>query len=133
MNFKNFPLKRTILFAALFGAGIVVFSFLFVSLQIGSSIKEKCRLAQEVYKNSDCIEALIELAEDEEGRALKERRGAVWALGQLQDKRALPVLEKYYTGEPCDHEKYLCQYELKKAINLINGFNASALVWRNLF
>ena len=113
--------------------GIAFFSFLLISIQIGFSVKGKCQLAQETYKNNDCVKVLIELTEDEEGRTLKERNGAIWALGQLQDKRALPILEEYYTGEECDHEKYLCQHELRKAINLINGFSASALIWRNFF
>ena len=129
MNLKNTPLRRIIFFVALIGVGMIFLSFLAVSIQIGFSIKEKCQLAQEAYKNNDGVEALIDLIKDEQ-KTLKERNGAVWALGQLQDKKALPVLEKYYTGEECDHEKYLCQHELKKAINLINGFNVSALVWR---
>lgn len=128
-----FPFNRIIFFGVLIGAGIIFLSFVAASVQIGFSIKEKCFLAQEIYKKDDCVEVLIELVEDEEGRTFKERNGAVWALGQLQDKRALSVLEKFYTGEECDHEKYLCQHELKKAINLINGFNVSALVWCNFF
>ena len=35
--------------------------------------------------------------------------------------RSLPVLEAVYTGEPCDHEEVLCQYELEKAIKRCGG------------
>jgi len=60
-----------------------------------------------------------------------KRNHAIWALGQLGDKRALPSLEKLYTGEPCDHSKYVCQYELKKAIKLCRGgLNITAWTWR---
>jgi hypothetical protein len=53
-------------------------------------------------------------------------------LGQLGDQKSLVVLKSYYTGEPCDHEKFLCQYELEKAIKLLEGgFNITAFVWRN--
>lgn len=58
---------------------------------------------------------------------LRKRDSAVWALGQIGDKRALPILQKYYTGENCDHQKNLCQHELKKAIEGCSGkFNATA-------
>ena len=43
------------------------------------------------------IEALMAMV-DCESCSLRDRNNAVWALGQLDDARALPVLEKYYTG-----------------------------------
>ena len=49
---------------------------------------------------------------------LRERNRAVWALGQLGDARALPVLEKHFTDLPCEHSRALCQDELRKAIRL---------------
>ncbi len=48
--------------------------------------------------------------------SLQERNHAVWALGQLRDKRALPVLASYKTHRKCDHSREICQYELDKAI-----------------
>jgi hypothetical protein len=45
----------------------------------------------------------------------------VWAIGRLSDKNALPYLQTVYTGEPCAHSLYLCQYELAKAINRCGG------------
>ncbi len=62
---------------------------------------------------------------------LRARNRAVWALGQLGDARALPVLEKHVTGRECDHARALCQYELRKAIRLCQGAtNMSAFIWR---
>jgi len=56
---------------------------------------------------------------------------AVWALGQFAEPRALPVLQKYYTGEKCDHERLSCQAELKKTLNLAaKGHDPSAFFWR---
>jgi len=52
----------------------------------------------------------------------------------LGDSRALPTLQKYYTGnipnrEPLDG--VISQYELKKAINLTSGgVNLTAIFWR---
>jgi hypothetical protein len=53
--------------------------------------------------------------------SLHERDMAVWALGELRDRRALPVLKAHYTGGKCDHAADLCQYELGKAIMKIEG------------
>ncbi len=62
---------------------------------------------------------------------LRERNRAVWALGQLGDARALPVLEKHFTGRECEHGRALCQHELRKAIRLCRGAtNISAFIWR---
>ena len=55
-----------------------------------------------------------------EQRSPHERNEAVWALGQLRDPRALPVLESAYAssyaGTPCNPNLFLCQYGLDKAI-----------------
>jgi hypothetical protein len=62
---------------------------------------------------------------------LRERNRAIWALGQLGDARALPVLERHFTGRECDHGRELCQDELRKAIRLCRGAtNVTAFVWR---
>jgi hypothetical protein len=62
---------------------------------------------------------------------LRTRNRAVWALGQLGDPRALPVLEEQFTGGECDHDRLLCQHELRKAIRLCRGAkNISAWLWR---
>lgn len=52
------------------------------------------------------------------GIRLSARNRAVWVLGQLGDSRALAVLERYYTGGPCEHGRCLCQLEIRKAIDL---------------
>ncbi|MBC7235226.1 MAG: hypothetical protein H5T69_05250 [Chloroflexi bacterium] len=69
---------------------------------------------------ADEVEALIAIVLDESLEP-QERTRAVWALGQIRDPRALPVLEALYTGEPCDHERAICQYELGKSILKIRG------------
>jgi len=63
----------------------------------------------------DKIESLLEVIESED-YSLKEKNKAVWALGVLKDKRALPRLEALHTAKECNHEEELCQYEIKKAI-----------------
>lgn len=58
---------------------------------------------------------------DSDKYSLEEKNKAIWALGVLKDKNALPKLEMLYTGEDCKHDEALCQYELKKAILKINN------------
>ena len=78
----------------------------------------------------DRVSALIAYI-DSPTHTLRERNRAIWALGQLGDARALPVLEKHFTDGPCDHSRALCQYELRKAIRLCRGgTNIPALIWR---
>jgi len=97
--------------------------------QIGIGVKKISNEAIQIYQG-DKVEALINFM-NSEGHPLPKRNHAIWALGQLGDKRALPSLEKLYTGEPCDHSKYVCQDELKKAIKLCRGeLNISAWTWR---
>ena len=114
-------------------AGSFILFFMSTCAWIGFSVKDKCRTARDQYGGS-CVEALMEYLEDEDGHSLQERNEAVWALGQIGDERALPLLQKYYTGEECRHDKFLCQWELEKAIALAEGgFNATAWMWkRNL-
>ncbi|MDQ1289203.1 MAG: hypothetical protein QG622_2769 [Actinomycetota bacterium] len=65
---------------------------------------------------------------------MRSRNDATWALGQLGDSRALPVVRKYYSGwdgesEPLD--VVLSQYELKKALKQLEGdVNLGRYVWR---
>jgi hypothetical protein len=77
------------------------------------------RLAQQRYRGDE-VEALV-LAVQDEHQTLRDRNHAVWALGQFREARALPILRRYYTGEKCQHDKFLCQSELKKAIDLCSG------------
>ena len=121
--------------AYLFAIGISVFLlFFFVTcVWIGYDAKKICQEAKWEYKKTDCVEALIDTLDDE-NQGYRTRNHAIWALGQFGDSRALPVLEKYYTGDIPDREPLddvISQYELKKAINLANGgLNISSWVWR---
>lgn len=68
----------------------------------------------------DEVQALLALVHSDT-RPLAERDRAVHALGQIGDRRALPLLASYYTGEECDHARFLCQKELRKAIDRCSG------------
>jgi hypothetical protein len=67
----------------------------------------------------DRIVALTRLLDDE-SNSYKKRNNAVSMLANLSDARALPVLEKYWTGSnnaSCGNGEFrLCQYDLKRAV-----------------
>ena len=90
---------------------------------IRSGVAEDVARAQREF-SGDRVEALMAFV-DSDRHPLQERNRAVWALGQIADPRALPVLRKHYTGAECQHDKFLCQYELKKALDNCAGANAS--------
>ena len=94
-------------------------SYVIVCLYIGAHVKSMSAEAMREYPG-DRVEAVIAYVESE-SHSLKERNMAVWALGYLGEKRALPVLKRHLTGESCEHDKYLCQGELAKAIKKCEG------------
>ncbi len=123
------------LFCYIAGVGILLFLFVFLitCTQIGYNVKRQCELSQSKY-GGECVDALMSQVADDSSQYGKNI--AIWALGQLGDKRALPFLEKYDTGEKLpEREKWdegISQYELRKAIKLLkSGFNLSAFVWRD--
>lgn len=92
--------KRTI------GISVTLFMVLFVllvadGLIIGSSLIRFSRMAQSHFSGKR-VEALIALVECQSCDT-RDRNHGVWALGQLDDPRALPVLEKCYTGNHCEY------------------------------
>jgi hypothetical protein len=68
------------------------------------------------------VEALIRVV-DCGTCAIEDRNHAIWALGQMAEERAGPVLKKYFDGRRCTHQTRLCQYELRKAIRMIETRN----------
>jgi hypothetical protein len=128
MSINKF-LKKIFLYGVIPGLVLLVFTYGFACWDISAGVKSIYSEAQEVYPGTK-VSALIKFV-DSEDQDLQKRNRAIWALGQLGDPTALPVLLKYYTDSPCDHTKFLCQHELRKAIKLCKGgLNASAWTWR---
>ncbi len=131
MEIKN--LKQLIVYAGAVGISILLLFFVIICTAIGYDVKRQCQEAKGAY-GGDCVEAFITTLENA-NNPFRTRNEAIWALGQIGDSRALPVLQSYYTGnipprEPMD--KTISQYELQKAIALAQGeFNLSAWAWRN--
>jgi hypothetical protein len=125
-------LKNTILYAAAVGVGIMLLGVVIVTTWIGYEVKNNCQAAERAY-GGECVAALITTLQDDH-QGWRTRNDAIWALGQLGDVRALPALQNLYTGnipnrEPLD--QMISQYELRKAINLVQGgANPLAIFWR---
>ena len=117
-------IKKVLIYGALICFAFLFIAFLWVCFDIRSGVKKISAEATQQYPG-DRVEALIAYVKSDDHN-LRQRNFAVWALGQIGE-RALPVLKQFYTGGPCDHDHYLCQYELQKAIKLCEGrFNATA-------
>lgn len=129
-------LKQTISQIFLYG-GAVILSICFLVVVItyswlGFEVKSNCQAAKRAY-GGDCIVSLSKLLADE-SRSYRERNSATWALGQIADKRALPILERLYTGNIPDREpldKTLSQYELRKAIKWCKEGNGTSWIYKN--
>lgn len=124
---------KKILFLGVIGISMLALFFVVGCAWIGFDVKRHCKDAKDEYGQEKCVNALILLLNDE-NRGFSARNSAIWALGQLGDTKALPVLQSHYTGNIPDREPWngvISQYELSKAINLVNGgTNITAIFWR---
>lgn len=114
------------------GFSMFLLFFVISCVWIGYEVKQQCQMATRTY-TGDCVSALRDLVRDEH-RGFRERNDAIWALGQLGDSRAYPVLRSLYTGVIPDREPLdttISQYELRKAVALTSGGkNITAVFWR---
>jgi hypothetical protein len=123
---------KTVAYLGAIGISLFLLIFVISCTWIGFDVKNQCQTATRAY-GGDCVTALRALLSDEH-RGFRERNNAIWALGQLGDGRAHPLLKSMYTGIIPDREPLdamISQYELKKAVALTNGgFNMTAVFWR---
>ncbi len=125
-------LKLQLIYAGAIGVGLLLLFIFIANVWIGHEAKNLCQNAKWQY-GGDCVTALMAQLDDEH-QGFRARNHAIWALGELGDSRALPLLEKYYTGVIPDREpldETISQYELEKALKLARGgFNMTAWAWR---
>jgi len=115
--------------AAAASASVLV-AFVAVCLVIGGQVEAAVTRAEKTHP-VDGVSALILIA-DSKDAPVPERNRAIWALGQLGARAALPVLRSLAAGDECRHGTAVCQREIRKAIALCEGrFNVGALVWRH--
>jgi hypothetical protein len=124
--------KKILIYGIPGGVILLVAALFAVMWMISGDVEERCVLAQKEF-GGDCVEALIAVFESDQ-QPFYQKNEAIWALGQIGDRRALPALEKMYTGEPCEKpcnsRMTICQYGLEKAIKNCKGFNLGRVVWK---
>jgi hypothetical protein len=125
---KRHLLKGTGVALLAAAVGIVLLS---LSIELG--VQRICKATTQKHPG-ERIHALLACVESKES-SYHEKCRALWALGQLGDRHALPSLRKHLTGKPCDHENDVCcQGELREAIQKLeaNQFNLPAFLWRGI-
>ena len=95
-------------------AVLLILALAAIQASIELGVRDFSRTAMQQFPG-DRADALIRLVACETC-SLQDRNHAVWALGQLREKRALPVLASYKTHRRCDHTREICQHELDKAM-----------------
>jgi hypothetical protein len=129
MNVRSRPLRSALIGSCAAGAGLLFLAFGAMCVVIGGVVDSALERAHENYSGDD-TDALIAMMNAGD-IPLKDRNRAVWALGQLGDRRAAAAIEKLLTGGPCDHTAAVCQRELKKALRQCRGgINITRWAWR---
>ncbi len=123
--------KKILKYGVIIGFAGLLILFIIALHWTSSDVRATCKRAQQQF-DGDPLETLVAYLESDSG-SFKEKNHVIWALGGIGDKRALPALQKLYTGtpcpKPCDSSKYICQYGLEKAIRGCKGFNVVRYVW----
>jgi hypothetical protein len=111
----------------------VIFCFIILMMpffRIGPDIKEHIRIAQQRYPNAATAEdALITYLADTTNSPHDRGVIAIWTLGQIHSKKALPILKRLYMNDPegktCHgkHDQMLCQKGIHTAIETIEYHN----------
>lgn len=120
----------TLLIAA-FVFGLLIFFYSFYVIYKG--VKVACVKAKTEYQE-ECVDSLIKVVKAGD-KTFRDKNHAVWALGQLADKKALPFL--YELGdflpkqERCSYDDFLCKYEVEKAIKWCERGNVTSWMYRN--
>ncbi|MDP4189634.1 MAG: HEAT repeat domain-containing protein [Bacteroidota bacterium] len=104
--------------------GLIIVGFISIYIWIDVDIKKNIKIAQERYPGT-AEDALLSYLADTTNSPRNRSRIAIWTLGQIESKKALPVLEGLYKNDPdgktCygKHDYVLCQHEIHKALYAI--------------
>jgi hypothetical protein len=63
---------------------------------------------------------------------LEEKNRVIWVLGELRDERAIGMLRRLHVAQTCDHSRFVCQREVRKAIAKVNGEVPNPFFWPRL-
>lgn len=127
---KNSILYWMIPLSAVLFIGFSLLDFIALHL-ISIEVRDACSEAQREYAE-DCVAALSQYAKSAD-YSYKQRNRAIWALGEIGDNRAIPVLKSLARNE-LQTERYntsleLCEYGVTKSIRLCEKLNIVRYVW----
>jgi hypothetical protein len=114
-------MKRVLFIIGISLTIIIIGLFLAMRIWCGHGIKERIRIAKQQYSGIAEV-ALIAYLSDTNHTPRDRSDVAIWTLGQIKSKKALPILKELYKNDPqgktCKyhHDTVLCQYEIHKAI-----------------
>lgn len=108
--------RRDLLLVGAAAFALLCAGFVVTKVVITTEVDCICSLAEGEFPG-DRLAALIAVAQSPH-QSLARRNRAVWALGQLGDARAVEPLEGLLTGLPCDHDHFVCQREVRKALSV---------------
>ncbi|MDP8241629.1 MAG: hypothetical protein P9M09_01185 [Candidatus Celaenobacter antarcticus] len=124
-------LKKFITYFLIITIFFVVLSVVFSFHAIYTGVKNICVEAKREF-GQDCVQSLmLYIRSDDHNR--KDKRHAVWALGQLADKDAISFLEDLQKEYGCqeDPKKSKICYEIYKAIKGCTCGNVTSWMYKN--
>jgi HEAT repeat protein len=126
-------IKRRAPFFIIAGLLIFIFTLAYSLSQIHKDVKVACLKAKALYAQ-DCVDSLIKFVQSDEN-SYRLRNTAIWALGQIADKKSLPYLQELNQSLPeqtkCSYDNYLCKYEAQKAIKWCEQGNLTSWMYGN--
>jgi hypothetical protein len=114
-------MRRILFIIGLSITALIICLFLTLRIWIAHGIKERINIAEMQYAGN-AEDALIAYLSDTSHSPQDRSDVAIWTLGQIRSKKALPILKDLYKNDPegktCKgfHNSVLCQYEIHKAI-----------------
>ena len=114
-------MKRILIIIGIGFLLILIGSFWALHIWIGHVVSGKIQIAKQQYSGT-AEDALISFLLDENNSTNDRTHTAIWAIGQIRSKKALPILNELYKNDPegktcyIRHDSVLCQYEIHKAL-----------------
>jgi hypothetical protein len=114
-------MKRILFFTGITLIIIILAFFLVGRILCGHGVRERISIAKQQYSGK-AEDALIAYLLDTTHSPHSRTDVAIWTLGQIRSKKALPILYELYINDPegktCKgrDDSVLCQYEIHKAI-----------------
>ena len=118
---KHFRISKTLIILSATVLILLVVSVIALNGWIRSDVKKNISIAQQKYPGT-AEDALISFLLDEKNSFDDRTHKAIWTLGMLKSRKALPILRSYYKNDPKGltwkgkHDQMICQYGLYKAI-----------------